>query len=132
MNICLHIGLLSGKRTPCRLRVKPHPQGSGILGLESFLHDSGPHPPGRTELCNLFEKVHVRIKKEGKSRGEIVHSKTPLNGRFRIRNAIGQREGQLLHCCGTRLPDVIPADTDRIPAGNLLCPEFHRIRNHPN
>ena len=47
-------------------------------------------------------------------------------------NAVGQREGQLLHGRRTRLPNVIAADRNRVPLGNVLGAEFDQVDDQPH
>ena len=100
--------------------------------MKTFFHDSGPDPPRRSEFGNFFEKILVRAEKERESRGEVVHAKSLAQCGFHIRDAIRNGEGHLLDRCASRLTHVIPADTDAVPEGHILCAKRNDIGNHPH
>ncbi len=108
--------LLGGERAARRLGVEPH---LGRLGArpDPLPHQPGPEPPRRPELGHLLEEVVVRIPKEGETGSEVIHLEPGVDRRPDVGEAVGQGEGHLLHRGGPRLPDVVPADRDRVPRG---------------
>src|SRR4030067_2209740 len=96
-----------------------HP-GTGLLGHKTLPHDLSPDPPCRPEFCNLFKEVDVGVEKEGEPRSKIIHVEAPLHGSFHVSDSVGQGECQLLNCRRTGFTDMIAADADRIPSGDLF------------
>ena len=126
------IGLLSRERTPSCLGVESQPPRSRVFCLKPFLHDLGPHPPGRPELGHLFKKIEVRIKKEGKPGRKVVHIKTALHGLLCVSNTVSQGKGQFLNSSGACLPDMISTDADGIPPRDFIGSELHCVFNNSN
>ena len=48
-----------------------------------------------------------------------------------VRDGVGEGEGHFLHRRRPRLPDVIPADRDRVPVGHLALAEGEHIGHDP-
>ncbi len=111
--------------------METHPPGPGILGLEALFHEPGPHPAGRTKFGDLLKKIDVGVEEKGKAGGKGIHIQASFYSGLDVGQAIRQGEGQLLNRRGPRFPNVIAADTDRIPSGDLPGPKFYRIRDQP-
>jgi hypothetical protein len=65
----------------------------------------------------------VAVEEEAQSRGELVDVETGCHRRLDVREAVRQREGQLLRGGAARLADVVAADRDRVPSGHVLGAE---------
>ena len=60
------------------------------------------------------------VEKEGQPGADDIHAQPGLPGRFHVGDAVGQGEGHLLNGRGAGLPDMIAADADGVPLGDLL------------
>ena len=69
----VHVGLLSGQRRACGLRVKAKHQGFRIFRAESFAHNLRPKPSRGAKFGDFFEKIVVSVEKERQSRRKIVN-----------------------------------------------------------
>ena len=119
--------LLGRKRAPRGLRMTAELSRPRIVGAISTRHLPGPKPAGRSELGDFFEEVIVHIKKEGQLRSEAIHRKTGLDPLLHVRQSIVQGKGQLLGRGRTGLPNVVAADTDRVPFGYVRRAVRHRV-----
>ncbi len=72
------IGLLSHQGNSRGLGVKSEPPGSWISCSEPFFHNLCPDLSSSSEFGNLFEKIVMGVKKEGKSRSKFVDLKSSL------------------------------------------------------
>ena len=126
------LGLLPGQRAPGCLRMKAKHHRTRILRTVLFLHPPGPDPARGPVLRDLLEKIQVRIEKERQARGEIVHFHSPLEARFHVCEAVGQRERQLLRRRRTGLPDVVPADRNGIPLWHFLRAKLNHVGHDPH
>src|SRR4030042_6078763 len=108
--------------------MEPHPPGAGILGLEPVLHDVSPHPSGCPELGNLFKEIQMRVKEEGETRGKGINIQfLSFHDILDIGYPVSQGESQFLDSSGACLPNVIAADADSIPQGNMPGTELAGI-----
>jgi hypothetical protein len=89
------------------------------LGAEPFLHYLCPKYPGRPEFSYFLEEIVMGIEEKGKATGKIVDIQSTVNGRLYVGNAIGQRKSNFLNGAGAGFTDVVPANTDSIPAGQI-------------
>src|SRR5579862_3729981 len=72
------IGLLCCKRDASRLRMTTHHPRARILRPVALLHQPGPQTAGGPKFGNLFKKVVMDIKEEGKARSEFVDLQATL------------------------------------------------------
>ena len=86
-----------------------HPRAR-ILRLKIFTHDVRPHASGGAKLCDLFQKIGVRVEKERQARSEVVHVESRFDGGLYVSHAITQRECNFLHSGGAGLPHVVARD----------------------
>src|SRR3990167_2185896 len=94
-------------------------EGPWVSGGIPAHHFAGPESAGRPELGDLFKEIVVDVKKERQLRGETVYGEASFHGCLDIGQPIVQRERQFLNGCLAGFSDVIPADADRMPFGNL-------------
>src|SRR5207249_7423889 len=99
--------------------------------MKTALHLPGPEPPGRAKLRDLLKKVVVDIEEERELRREAVHVEPRLERRLHVCQTIVERKGQLLYGGRTGLADVIAADTDGVPFGDMLRAITERVHNEP-
>ena len=125
-------GLLGREGTPGCLGVKANHQGLGICCLKSFPHYFSPQTPRCPVLGDLLKKIHVGIEEEGKPGPKCIHIQTNSKRCLDVCNPVRQCEGHLLHSGGTRFPDMIPADADRIPHGDIFSTIGKYVRNNPH
>ena len=95
----------------------------GILGPEALAHDARPQPAGGPELRHLLQQVRVRVEEERHPRGDLVDLQAGLAGGVQVGDAVAQGEGHLLDGVRARLADVVAADADAVPAGQLVPAE---------
>ena len=62
-------------------------------------HPPGPASAGGPIFRDFFEEIDMCIEKEAQPWSEVVHGQTSLDGRFDVRESVGQREGKFLCCC---------------------------------
>src|SRR5579885_672 len=70
-------------------------------------HNICPHPSCRTELLNLFQKIVMYIKEEGKLRSKIINVKTAFNTFLDISDSVGKSKSQLLNGSRACLANMI-------------------------
>ena len=75
---------------------------------------------GGAELGDFLEQVVVRVEEEGDLRSEVIDEQAGLQGGLHVGDGIGEREGDFLHGGGAGFADVIAADRDGVPTGDLL------------
>ncbi len=124
--------LLGGEGHPGGLRVEPEHPRLGTLGAEALPHEERPEAPCRPEFCHLFKEVVVTGEEKGELGGKGIHIQTGLDRGLDVGHAIGEREAEFLGRRGPRLPDVIAADTDRMPAGHPFGAKGKKIGNEPH
>ena len=69
----------------------------------------------------------MRVKEEGQPRREVVHIEALPFRPFHILDAVVQREGEFLKRGRAGYADVIAADGNRVPVGNVLGAELECI-----
>jgi len=74
----------------------------------------------------------VGIEEKRQARSKLVDIETCLDRRFDIGDAICNGEGNLLHCRGARLSDMVAGDRDGVPVRHLLRAIFKNIRDEPH
>ena len=121
--------LLGGGRHAGRLRVRAQPHGLGLLGAEAVPHRGGPDAPGRPQLGDLLEEIVVDVEEERQTRREIVHVEPPLHAGLHVAEAVGEREGELLHGRGAGLPDVIAGNGDGIELRHVPRAELDGVHH---
>ena len=106
---------------------------AGSVTPESVLHQRRPQSSGRPEFGCLFEQVIVRIPEKREPWRKLAHIESCRNGRFDIRDAIGNGERDLLRRGRAGFADVVAADRNRVPVGKLgiairkqICHKTHR------
>src|SRR5712692_687333 len=95
-------------------------QRSGIFGVMAVFHLARPQPAGGPELGDLLKQVVVDVEKERELRGEAVHGKSSFYGSLDVGQPIIEGKGQFLHRGRSGLANVIAADADWMPFGNLF------------
>ena len=86
---------------------------------EPIPHQSSPQSPGGAKLRDLFQKVVVGCEKERETLPHGMDIEPSVDRRLHVGDRVGEREGDFLHRRGARLANVVPADGDRVPAGQL-------------
>ena len=119
--------LLRRRRHARRLRVRAQPHRLDLLRPVPLLHEARPHPARRPQLGDLLEEVVVDVEEERQPRRERVHVEPACHGGFHVPQAVGQREGQLLHGRRARLADVIAGDRDGIEARHVPRRELDHV-----
>ena len=94
-----------------------------------FLHDAGPQPAGGAEFGDLGEKVEAGREDPADAGGEIIDFLTRLDSSVDVGHGIGKREGDFLDWGSAGFTDMIGADTDGIPLGDVPGAVREGIRN---
>ena len=122
----IHERLLRGKRHASRLAVEPQRPGAFRVRAKAFVHDRAPEPSRRAKLGDLLDEIVVHIEEEGELCTEGVHIESGVDRGLHVRDAVRQRERELLRCIRSGLADVIAADRNRVPLGHLMgAPREH-------
>ncbi len=69
----------------------------------------------------------MNVEKEAQARSELVHVEVGVDRRLNVGQPVGEGEGDLLHCVGAGLADVVAADGDGVPAGDFFGAEAKHI-----
>ena len=123
--------LLRGQRAARRLGVEPEHQRARIPGPEPLPHEARPQPARGAELRDLLEEIVVGVEEERELRRELVDLEPGVQRRLHVGDAVGQREGHLLHRGPARLAHVVARDGDRVPAGHALPAIAEDVRDEP-
>src|SRR5207237_3835609 len=94
-------------------------QWSWIFRMVSVINFTGPEPASCAEFGDFFKEVVVDVEKRRELRGKTVNGKSGLHCCLNVGQPVIQGEGQFLHRRRSCLPDVVTADADRMPLGNL-------------
>ena len=121
------VGLLRGERDAGGLRVRAQHPALGILGAVTLAHQARPDPARGAELGDLLEEIVVHVPEEAEPRREVVDLHPALEAALDVAEAVGQREGELLHRRRARLADVVAGDAHRIPVGIVLGAVLDRV-----
>ena len=122
----LVLGLLRGERAATGLRMEAHELARLLLGTEALVHQSVPDTPSGTKLGDLLEEVVVRVPEEAQARCEGIDRHARGDRRVHVGDAVGNREGDLLHGGAARFADVIARDADGVPLGDVLLRSTRR------
>ena len=126
------LGLLRSQGRAAGLRVESQGQRLRVRRAEPLAHDPRPQPPCRAELRDLLEEVVVRVEEEGQARTEVVGRQAGSDRRGAVGDAVGEREGKLLHCSRSGLADVVAGDRDRVPGRDPLRAVREQIGRQPH
>ena len=113
------VRLARGERAPGGLRVEAELQRAGIRRPEALAHDVRPQPARGAELRDFLDQVVVRGEEEREPLAEPVDVEPGRARGLDVGDRVGDRERDLLHRRRAGLADVIPADRDRVPLGQL-------------
>ena len=86
-----------------------------------------PHAARGAQLGDLLEEVVVDVPEERQALRERVDVEARGAPELDVGDAVGQREGQLLHGRRARLADVVAADADRVPARHARRAEDEHV-----
>ena len=128
----VHERLLRRERHPGGLAVEAQRARAVRLRAEALAHDALPHAPRGAELRDLLDEVVVHVEEERELRAERVDVEARVDRGLHVRDAVGERERQLLRCVRARLADVIAADGDRVPAGHLAGAPREHVGDEPD
>ena len=82
-------------QTPSRsLAVRAQHQGFGVRRVEPF-DDFGPQHSGRSELCDLHEKIHADTPEKRQAGSEVVDLKPGIYAGSQVCEPVGKGIGQL-------------------------------------
>ena len=124
--------LLGGQRHARGLRVEAHQPRLRVARPIGVAQLARPDPPRRAILGDLLEKVDVGVEEEAQTRREVVDVHPARDLLLDIRQAVLERERQLLRSRRTGLADVVAADRDRMPARHLTRRPLHHVAQQPH
>ncbi len=103
-----------------------------VRRAEAVAHDPRPQATGGAELRDLLEEVVVRVEEEGEALAELVGREPRRDRRLAVRDAVRERERELLRRARARLADVVPGDRDRVEAGQPLGAVREEVGREPH
>jgi hypothetical protein len=83
-------------------------------------------------LRDLLEEIEVCVEEERQARRERVDVEARFASELDVREAVRQREGELLRRGAAGLADVVAGDRDRVEARHLGRAEPNRVRDEPH
>ncbi len=113
------LGLLGGERHTSGLGVEAERATALVGGAVAPAHPARPDASGGSVLRDLLEEVDVGVEEERQAGRELVDRQARASGELHVREAVRERERQLLERSRTGLADVVAGDRDRVPAGHL-------------
>ena len=128
----LFSGCCAVERRASGLRVEAQRLRLRVRDVETLSHDPGPEATRRAELRHFLEEVVVRVEEEGEALAELVGRQAGSDGRLRVRDAVRERERELLNGGRAGLADVVAGDRDRVPLRNVLGGVGEQIRRDPH
>ena len=128
----VHLGLLRGERDAGRLRVEAHEERALVARAVAVAQLARPDAARGAVLRDLLEEVEVRVEEEGEARREVVDVEPALDGRLDVREAVGEREGELLRGRRAGLADVVAGDRDRVEERHLARAELDHVDDEPH
>ena len=128
----VHLGLLRGERDAGRLRVEAHEERALVARAVAVAQLARPDAARGAVLRDLLEEVEVRVEEEGEARREVVDVEPALDGGLDVREAVGEREGELLRGRRAGLADVVPGDGHRMEERHLARAELDHVDDEPH
>src|SRR5262245_16899828 len=128
----VRLRLLGRERGAAGLRVEAQRGRARVRRAEAVSHDARPETTGRTELGDLLEEVVVRVEEEREALAEAVRREPGRDRRLAVRDAVRERERELLGRARARLADVVAGDRDRVPARQPLLAVREEIGREPH
>ena len=126
------LGLLGCQAAAGSLRMEAEKPAPGVCGPKGLAHFAGPDAARSPELAHFFEKIIVRVEKEGKAWGKVIDIDPPLDTPAHILEPISQGKGQFLGRRGPCLSNVVAADADGVPAGQVSTAILKGVHHQPH
>src|SRR5437667_3712857 len=127
----VHLRLLRGQAHARRLRVQPQTPRPRVLGTERVAHLARPDATRRAIFRELLEEIVMGVEEKRKAWREVVDFQTAVDAPADVLHPVREGEREFLRRGRARLADVIPADRNRVPFGNVLRAEFERLHDDP-
>ncbi len=125
--------LLRGQGDAGGLGVRPEPHGPGIGGAEALLHDRWPRCGGPRGASRSPRRSPSGCRRRTRAGGAKRSTGSPaLDARLDVRDAVGQREGQLLDRRRAGLPDVVAGDRHRVELRDRVHAELDHVDDDPD
>ena len=125
------VGLLGGQRAAGSLRVEAQLLGAGVRRAEAVAHEVRPQPARGSKLGDLLEKIVMCVEEERQALAEPVDVETGIDRRLNVRNRMRECERDLLDRCRAGFTDVVAADRNRVPVGELVVAERKNVGDDP-
>src|SRR5262245_12734074 len=103
---------------------------SRVAGLKSFRHNPRPQSACGPKLCDLFQKLIMRIEEECYARGELIDVEPAVNGRLHVSDRISESKGDFLRGGRTGFANVITGDRYGVPARGIARAISKDIRHY--
>src|SRR5215217_9192057 len=113
------LGLLRRQGGARGLGVEAELEAPLVAGAETVTHYGGPHSPRGPVFGHLLKQVVVGVEEEREPRGELVHLQPGVDRGLHVGYGVRKGESELLHGSRARLPDVVTAYGDGVPARQL-------------
>ena len=75
---------------------------------------------GGAKFCDFFKKVVADVEEEAEAGGEVVDLEAAVEAPADVLEAVAEGEGEFLDSVGACLADVVAADADGVPAGEVV------------
>ena len=102
------------------------------MAAEAIFHDPCPVSAAGAELGHFFQNVGEGVEEEAQARSEGIHRHAAVHAGLHVGDAVGDGEGHLLGRRGTGFTDMIAADADGVPFGNVLVAVFDEVHREPH
>src|SRR5262249_47914393 len=112
--------LLCGECGPGCLSMEAQHHRAGIASVKTIAHNARPHPSRGPKLGDLFQQVVMRIKEKRKAWCEFINLETGFESRLDIGKRVSKCKRQLLYGRRARFPNVIAANRNGVPVGDVL------------
>src|SRR5207245_11226765 len=87
----------------------------------------GPDSTRSSELRNLLQEIVPTGEEEGELGSKLAYLEPLIKSRPNVFDRVCKTESQFLDRVRARLTDVIPTDTDRVPARHFVGTVFDKI-----
>src|SRR2546428_373031 len=128
----VHLRLLRGQAHARRLGVEPQTHRPRFLGTDRVAHLARPDATRRAIFRELLEEIVMGVEEKRKAWREVVDSQTAVDAPADVLHPVREGEREFLGRGRARLADVIPADRNRVPLGNVFRAELERVHDEPH
>src|SRR5262249_22380863 len=121
------IGLLGGEGATRGLRVESQLLRPWTSGAKAVCHAPRPQAARCAELRDLFDEIVVRVEEKRDALAELVDVQAGLDRGLNICRSVCDGERDFLDGRGTCLSNVVAANRNRVPLGEMPLAEGENI-----